>query len=60
MVDCPIDSDFAYPSLKSDLSDPEFALEFTMVILNPLVNINALSWVLRVTSSFGGHLVDPS
>jgi hypothetical protein len=54
----PIDSDFAYPSLKSDFSDPEFILEFVMALLNPLVNTRTLSWVLQVILLFGGRSVD--
>ena len=38
VVDYSVDSNFAYPSLKSDLSVLRFTLEFTMALLNPLVN----------------------
>ena len=38
VADCPVDSNFAYPSLKSDISVLGFTLEFTMALLNPLVN----------------------
>jgi len=59
VADCPIDFDFAYPSLKSDLSNLEFALEFAMALLNPLVHTRALSCVLRVILLFGS-CNDPS
>ena len=38
VADCLVDSNFAYPCLKSDLSILGFTLEFTMALLNPLVN----------------------
>ena len=34
MVDCPVDSNFAYPSLKYDLSDLKSVLEGAMAFLN--------------------------
>ena len=60
MEDYLIDFDFAYPSLKPDLSNLEFILEFAMALLNPLVNTKTLSWVLQVIFLFGGHPVDSS
>ena len=38
VADCPVDSNFAYPCLKSYLSDLEFTLEFAIVtpsVLHP-------------------------
>ena len=60
MADCLVDFDFTYPSLKPDLFDLEFILEFAMALLNPLVNTKTLSWVLQVIFLFGGHPVDSS
>ena len=41
VADCPVDSNFAYPSLKSNLSDLESILDFAKALLNPLVNTRA-------------------
>ena len=41
VADCPVDSNFAYPSLKSDLPDLESILDFAKALLNPLVNTRA-------------------
>jgi hypothetical protein len=60
VADCPVDSDFAYPSLKSDFSDLESIVKFAMALLNPLVNTRTLSWVLQVILLFGGRSVDSS
>ena len=60
MADCPVDFDFTYPSLETDLSDLEPILEFAMALLNPLVNIRTLVWVLQVILLFGGCLADSS
>ena len=60
MADCPVDSDFAYPSLKYDLSDLGSVLESAIALLNPLVNTRTISWVLQVTLLFRGRLVDSS
>ena len=35
VADCPVDSNFAYPSLKYDLSDHKSILEGAMSFLNP-------------------------
>ena len=60
VADCPIDFDFAYPSLKSDLSNLEFILEFAKALLNSLVDIKILSWFLQVIYLLGGRPVDSS
>ena len=59
VADCLVDSNFAYPSLKSDISVLGFTLEFTMALLNPLVNTKTWSWVLQMMYLSDGCSVDP-